>query len=96
MPDAAVPFDVYTPLLAPALAAGGDRARATQILDLLTTRAEQMLAYYATRPDGSLFDDDQRGYLITLQSVYRAAETIGDKARGQRAEALMRQYYPQQ
>jgi hypothetical protein len=89
MPDAAVPFDVYTPLLAPALAAGGDKARANQILDLLTSRSEQMLAYYSTRPDGSLFDDDQRGYLVTLQSVYRAAEIIGDKSRAQRAATLM-------
>ena len=40
----------------------------------MTQRSEQMLAYYATKPDGSLFEDDQRGYLLGLQSVYRAAE----------------------
>ncbi|MET4075806.1 DUF2723 domain-containing protein [Hymenobacter sp. UYCo722] len=95
MPDAAVPYDYYSPQLAAALVAGGEKAKADQILDTMTQRSEQMLAYYATKPDGSLFDDEQRAYLVGLQSVYMAAERIGDKARADKARGLMQQYYPQ-
>ncbi|GAB3733050.1 DUF2723 domain-containing protein [Hymenobacter agri] len=95
MPDAAIPYDYYSPQLVPALVAGGEKAKADQILDTMTQRSEQMLAYYATKPDGSLFEDDQRGYLVGLQSVYIAAERAGDKARADKARGLMQQYYPQ-
>ena len=95
MPDDAIPYDYYSPQLAAALVAGGEKARADQILDTMTQRSEQMLAYYATKPDASLFDDDQRAYLVGLQSVYMAAERIGDKARADKARGLMQQYYPQ-
>ena len=68
--------------------------KADHILDTMTRRSEQMLAYYATKPDGSLFEDDQRAYLLSLQSVYRAAELSGDKARSEKALGLMNLYYP--
>ncbi|GAA4367007.1 DUF2723 domain-containing protein [Hymenobacter saemangeumensis] len=94
MPDKAVPYDYYSPLLVPALVAGGEQAKANDILDTITRRSEQMLAYYANRRDGALFEDDQRMHLISLQSVYRAAEQVGDKARAEKAIGLMNQYYP--
>ncbi|WP_426058660.1 glycosyltransferase family 117 protein [Hymenobacter sp. B1770] len=94
MPDNTIPYDYYSPQLVPALVAGGDKKKADELLDTMTRRSEQMLAYYSTRPDGSLFEDDQRGYLLSLQSVYRAAELSGDKARSEKAVGLMNQYYP--
>jgi hypothetical protein len=94
MPDAAIPYDYYSPQLVPALVAGGEKAKADKLLDTMTARSEQMLAYYSTKPDGSLFEDDMRGYLLGLQSVYRAAEQAGDKARSEKAYTLMSQYYP--
>ena len=96
MPDKAIPYDYYSPLLVPALVAGGEKAKADELMDTMTRRSEQMLAYYATRPDAGLFDDDQRVWLLGLQSVYRAAEMAGDKPRSERAVKLMQQYYPQQ
>lgn len=96
MPDKAIPYDYYSPLLVPALVAGGEKAKADELMDTMTKRSEQMLAYYATRPDAGLFDDDQRVWLLGLQSVYRAAEMAGDKPRSERAVKLMQQYYPQQ
>ena len=95
MPDKAIPYDYYSPQLVPALVAGGEKKKADDILDTMTARSEQMLAYYATKPDGSLFEDDQRGYLVGLQSVYMAAERAGDKPRADKARGLMQQYYPQ-
>jgi hypothetical protein len=96
MPDKAIPYDYYSPLLVPALVAGGEKQKANELMDTMTKRSEQMLAYYATRPDAGLFDDDQRVWLLGLQSVYRAAEMAGDKPRSERAVKLMQQYYPQQ
>ncbi|WP_035557875.1 DUF2723 domain-containing protein [Hymenobacter sp. IS2118] len=94
MPDKAVPYDYYSPQLVPALVAGGEQKKADDILDTMTRRSEQMLAYYSTKPDASLFEDDQRGYLLGLQSVYQAAERSGDAARSTKARGLMEQFYP--
>lgn len=94
MPDHTIPYDYYSPQLVPALLAGGEKKKADHLLDTMTRRSEQMLAYYATKPNASLFEDDQRGYLLGLQSVYRAAEQSGDKARSDKAIGLMNLYYP--
>ncbi len=94
MPDKAVPYDYYTPLLVPTLVASGETARANEIMDTMTRRSEQLLGYYAVLPNSSLYDDDQRLALVGLQSVYRAAELVNDKVRADKAVALMNQYYP--
>jgi hypothetical protein len=94
MPDKAIPYDYYSPLLVPALIAGGETKKANDLMDTMTNRSAQMLAYYATKPDASLFEDDQRVWLLGLQSVYRAAEMAGDKPRSEKAVGLMNQYYP--
>jgi tetratricopeptide (TPR) repeat protein len=95
MPDNTIPYDVYSAQLAAVLAVTGEKQKAETILDTMTQRSEQMLAYYATKPDASLFDEDQRGYLVSLQYVYMAADRIGDKARANKARSVMQQYYPQ-
>ena len=84
MPDRAVPFDYYTPQLVPALYAVGEQTQANAILDKLTTRSINVLNYYKTH-DGALFDDAQRQYLLTLQSVYQAAAQVHDEARAKKA-----------
>ncbi len=96
MPDNTIPYDYYSPQLVPALVAGGEKKKADDLLDTMTRRSEQMLAYYANKPDASLFEDDQRGYLLGLQSVYRAAEISGDKVRSEKVVGLMNLYYPRQ
>ena len=94
MPNQAIPYDVYSTQLVPVLTASGEKKKADEILDTMTRNSEQMLAYYATKPDASLFEDDQRIYLVGLQYVYRAAELSGDTARSVKARGLMEQYYP--
>jgi hypothetical protein len=91
MPDAAVPYDYYTPQLVPVLYAVGEKDQANAILDKLTTRSIQILSYYQTH-DGALFDDAQRGYLLTLQSVYQAASQVGDQARAKKAYDVLGPY----
>ncbi|MFD1871631.1 DUF2723 domain-containing protein [Hymenobacter bucti] len=91
MPDAAIPFDYYTPQLVPVLYAVGEKDQANAILDKLTTRSIQILSYYQTH-DGAMFDDAQRGYLLTLQSVYQAAAQVGDQARAKKAYDVLGPY----
>jgi tetratricopeptide (TPR) repeat protein len=91
MPDAAVPFDYYTPQLVPVLYAVGEKDKANAILDKLTDRSIQILSYYQTH-DGAMFDDAQRGYLLTLQSVYQAAAQVGDQARAKKAYDVLGPY----
>ncbi|OGX91173.1 glycosyltransferase family 117 protein [Hymenobacter coccineus] len=92
MPDKAIPYDYYSPQLVPALIAGGEKQRADEILDTMTRRSIQMLSYYAARPDGSLFDYDQRLHLVNLQYVYRSAMQAGDTVRAQKAFAVLQPY----
>ena len=94
MPDEAVPYDYYTPQLVPVLYAVGEKAKANAILDKLTDRSIQILSYYQTH-DAALFDDAERGYLLTLQSVYQAAAQVGDEGRAKKAMAVLGPYMQQ-
>jgi tetratricopeptide (TPR) repeat protein len=91
MPDAAIAYDYYTPQLVPVLYAVGEKDKANAILDKLTDRSIQVLSYYQTH-DGALFDDAQRGYLLTLQSTYQAAAQVGDQARAKKAMDVLGPY----
>ena len=91
MPDKAIPYDYYAPQLAPALVAVGERVQANQILDVMTSRAERGVAYYATHSN-ALFDQEVSQYLITLQSVYFAAQQIGDQQRASKAMQTLGPY----
>ncbi|QIL75832.1 DUF2723 domain-containing protein [Hymenobacter sp. HDW8] len=95
MPDASIPYDYYTPQFVGPLVAVGERKKATDILDTMTNRAQQALAYYSTT-NGSLFEMEIQSNLLTLQSVYQAAEQIKDQARAAKAVELLNQYYPRQ
>ena len=73
------------------LYAVGEKDKANAILDKLTTRSINILSYYQTH-DGALFDDSQRGYLLTLQSVYQAAAQVHDEARAKKAYEVLAPY----
>ena len=94
MPDKAVPFDYYTPQLVPVLYAVGEKAQANAILDKLTDRSIKILSYYQTH-DGALFDDSERMYLLTLQSVYQAAAQVQDEPRAKKAYDVLAPYLQQ-
>jgi tetratricopeptide (TPR) repeat protein len=95
MPDATIPYDYYSPQFVPALVTVGEQARAQDIMDKMTSRAQVALAYYQTH-NPALFDIESQTYLLGLQSVYRAAEQVGDQARATKALELLQQYYPRQ
>jgi hypothetical protein len=92
MPPDTVPYDSFSPLLAPALAAGGERQRANVLLDTTLREATQSLNYYAARPDAPLFDYTRNLNLLQVQNVYRAAAQLQDEARAQQAMAVLQPY----
>jgi tetratricopeptide (TPR) repeat protein len=92
MPPDTVPYDSFSPLLAPALLAGGARERANVLLDTTLREATQQLDYYAARPDAALFDYPRNLNLMQVQNVYRAASQMQDTARAQRALAVLQPY----
>ncbi len=94
MPDKAIPYDYYVPQLVPVLYAVGEKEKANAILDLLTTRSINTLSYYQTH-DAALFDDSQRQYLFTLQSVYQAAAQVHDEPRAKKAYEVLAPYLQQ-
>ncbi|MBC6610533.1 DUF2723 domain-containing protein [Hymenobacter sp. BT507] len=91
MPDKAIPYDYYTPQLVPALVAVGERPKANQIMDLMTSRAERSVAYYTTH-SSALFDQEVSQALITLQSIYFAAQQVGDQQRASKAMQTLGPY----
>ena len=94
MPDQAMPYDLYTPQLVPALVAGGEARRATQLLDVLLARTQRALLYYGSHPN-PLMDRELGQHLGTAQTLYLAARQIGDAPRAARAYELMRPYLRQ-
>jgi len=95
MPDASIPYDYYSPQFVPALVAVGEKDRANDIMDKMTSRAQVALAYYQTH-NSALFDMENQTYLLGVQSVYRAAEQVGDQRRATKALELLQQYFPRQ
>jgi hypothetical protein len=95
MPDGSIPYDYYSPQFVPALVAVGEQARANDIMDKMTSRAQVALAYYQTH-NPALFDMENQTYLLGLQSVYRAAEEVGDQGRARKALEILEQYFPRQ
>ncbi|MDF7813302.1 DUF2723 domain-containing protein [Hymenobacter sp. YC55] len=95
MPDASIPYDYYAPQFVPALVAVGEQSRANDIMDKMISRAQVALPFYQTH-NPALFDMENQTYLLSVQSVYRAAEEIGDKGRASKALELLNQYYPRQ
>jgi tetratricopeptide (TPR) repeat protein len=95
MPDATIPYDYYAPQFVPALVEVGERTRANDIMDKVISRAQVALPYYQTH-NPALFDIENQTYLLSVQSVYRAAEQIGDQGRASKALELLNQYYPRQ
>ncbi|MBO3272863.1 glycosyltransferase family 117 protein [Hymenobacter defluvii] len=91
MPDKAIPYDYYTPQLVPALVAVGERPKANQIMDVMTSRAERSVAYYTTH-NSALFDQEVSQALITLQSIYFAAQQVGDQQRASKAMQTLGPY----
>ncbi|UOQ76416.1 hypothetical protein MUN84_17940 [Hymenobacter sp. 5516J-16] len=92
LPDTALPYDAYTPDLVPSLVAVGETHRAREIMDTLTTRTTQHLAYYAARPDAALFEREIGMQLFTLQHLYLAAADTNDAARATALAGILRQY----
>ncbi|MBC8084946.1 MAG: DUF2723 domain-containing protein, partial [Hymenobacter sp.] len=95
MPDKSVPYDYYAPQFVPALVAVGERDRANDIMDKMISRAQVALPYYQTH-NPALFDLENQTYLLSVNSVYRVAEQVGDKGRAAKAVELLNQYYPRQ
>ncbi|WP_242510142.1 protein O-mannosyl-transferase family, partial [Hymenobacter persicinus] len=95
MPDKSIMYDYSSAQLVVPLVQVGEKARANEMMDTMTNRAQQTLAYYSTR-NSALFDMEVQSSLISLQSVYRAAEQVGDQARAKKAYDLLNQYYPRQ
>ena len=91
MPDRALPYDYFTPGLVPALVAGGEAARAHQLMDLLLDRTQRALAYYAAHPN-PLMEREVGQHLGTAQQLYLAARQVGDAPRANRAYQLILPY----
>ncbi|QDA59116.1 glycosyltransferase family 117 protein [Hymenobacter jejuensis] len=95
MPDAALPYDYYSANLVAPLVQVGEQARAAEIMDTLTSRTEQNLAYYRTH-DAAIFEREVTANLITLRNLYQAAADTGNQAQVARLGQLAEQYFPRQ
>jgi hypothetical protein len=93
MPDDTLPYDYFTADLVAPLVQAGDAPRAHRIMDLMTNRAQQSLAYYSTH-NPILFDREVQVQLVTLSRLYKAAADTSDQTRAARIAGLLEQYMP--
>ncbi|MCC3158133.1 DUF2723 domain-containing protein [Hymenobacter sp. 15J16-1T3B] len=93
MPDDTVPFDYNTADLVAPLAAAGEAPRAQRLMDMLTNRAQQNLAYYRSH-EPALFEREIQVNAVMLSRLYQAAADTNDTARAQRIVGLLEQYVP--
>ncbi|RAK63956.1 glycosyltransferase family 117 protein [Hymenobacter edaphi] len=93
MPDDTVPFDYSTADLLAPLAAAGEAPRARRLMDLLTNRAQQNLAYYGSH-EPARFEREIQVNAVMLSRLYQAAADTNDTARAQRIVGLLEQYVP--
>ncbi len=92
MPDAAVPYDYYTPQFIGPLVQVGQQARANEIMDVMSARAVKALSYYSKNDSRNLFDNELRMNAIVLQNLAVAAQEIGDQPRAARYGQLLEQF----
>ncbi|OON67442.1 DUF2723 domain-containing protein [Hymenobacter sp. CRA2] len=93
MPDDTVPYDYTTADLVAPLVKLGEAPRAHRLMDLLTNRAQQSLAYYTTH-EPARFEREIQTEALTLSRLYQAAADTNDTARAQRIASLFEQYLP--
>ena len=93
MPDKSIPYDYYTPQFVKPLVDVGERARALEIMDVMSARAVKSLNYYQNNDPRQLFDNEVRMNVIILQNLAVAAQDIGDMERAARYQQLFQQYY---
>lgn len=93
MPDKSIPYDYYTPQFIEPLAKVGDRKRAVEILEVMSKRAINALAYYSTHPDGALFDREIQTNFMILQQTFMAAQALGMNDKAQELEQAFMKFY---
>jgi hypothetical protein len=75
MPDASIPYDVYTPQFISVLVQLGDTQRALEISETMATRAQQELDYYLARTNARNTMDIQQNLYILNQIVVSLRES---------------------
>jgi hypothetical protein len=93
MPDDTVPYDYNTADLVAPLVQLGEAPRAHRIMDTLTNRAQQTLAYYSQH-EPARFEREIQAEAITLSHLYQAAADTNDQPRATRILGLLEQYVP--
>jgi len=92
MPDAALPYDFYSPQYVELLYKVGEKDRANALFSTLSRRAQQALQYYTGLPDSALFDREIQLNLIALQQLALTARNL-NKPEATALEAAFMKYY---
>ncbi|GAA4372462.1 glycosyltransferase family 117 protein [Hymenobacter koreensis] len=93
LPDDSIPYDASSADLVAPLVQLGQAPRAHQMMDLMTNRAQQALAYYTTH-EPARFDREIQSNVVMLSRLYQAAADTNDQARATRIAQLFQQYVP--
>ncbi|WP_439881462.1 glycosyltransferase family 117 protein [Pontibacter sp. MBLB2868] len=89
-PEAAVPYDYYTPQFIPMLSAVGEEAKAKEVLESMAKKSTKALDYYFEK--GALFDTEIQTNMIILQQLVSAAEELGMQKRAEQLQQQFMQY----
>ena len=93
LPDAALPYDYFSPLYVALLVKTGDINQANQLLNLLASRAKKSVQYYTSQPNRTLFDREIQINMLAIQQLAMAAQQLNKKERAKELETFFMKYY---
>jgi len=85
MPDKAVRFDLINAQMVEMLLEVGEKEKAIEVANILSTRADQMAAYYLEERE---FGRDLQIQMVILNELQRYFYTYGETEIGEKIEAM--------
>lgn len=92
MPDAAIPYDPYTPQFVPLLKRMGREKEGKEIIATMAKRAEDELNYYSRLDNPSAFANEANNNLYILYNLSQVSANIGDNATAERLQQSLQRF----
>ncbi len=91
LPDKAIPYDYFTPPLLVPMVQVGERAKALEVIDVMTKRADKALNYYFTQ--GNRYESEIQLNLFSLQQLMYSAQQAGLNERLPQVQEVFKKHY---
>lgn len=91
LPDKSIPYDYFTPPLLVPMVQVGERAKALEVVDVMTKRADKALDYYFTQ--GNRYESEIQLNLFSLQQLMYSAQQAGLQEKVPQVQGIFQKHY---